>query len=187
MNGHQSVLVFFSSLFFLIIPSLPAFQVSLFPTNIAKTSLVKNEIHGVQKVHGIFHASKESKFQKDKNTSSLMSSVDDNDLPDFATREKIEELLGSNTIVVFMKGTKLMPSCGFSNTVVAILNSLNAPFEAVDVLQNEKVRNEIKKYSNWPTIPQVYVNGEFIGGSDILIEMYQTGELQEMIEIALAS
>mmetsp|Transcript_5078 Transcript_5078/g.8172 ORF Transcript_5078/g.8172 Transcript_5078/m.8172 type:complete len:174 (-) Transcript_5078:499-1020(-) len=111
----------------------------------------------------------------------------DDELPDFATREKIQNIIDSHTIVVFMKGTQLMPSCGFSGTVVRILESLNAPFESIDVMQNDRIRSEVKRLSNWPTIPQVYINGEFIGGADILIEMYQSGELQEMVEVALAS
>ena len=89
--------------------------------------------------------------------------------------------------MVFMKGTKLMPQCGFSNNVVQILNSLGISFETFDVLSDIEIRQGIKDYANWPTIPQVYVKGEFIGGSDILIEMYNSGELREKIEIALAS
>lgn len=100
---------------------------------------------------------------------------------------KIDSLVKSNKIMVFMKGSKLMPQCGFSNTAVQILNSLGAPFETFDVLADYEVRQEIKDYSNWPTIPQIYINGEFVGGSDILIELYQKGELQEMVAVALAS
>lgn len=103
------------------------------------------------------------------------------------TQAKIDNLLQENKIMVFMKGTKLMPQCGFSNNVVQILNTLGVPFETVDILADPELRQGIKEYSNWPTIPQVYVNGEFIGGSDILIEMYQKGELQQMVEVALAS
>ncbi|MEO0867586.1 MAG: Grx4 family monothiol glutaredoxin [Cyanobacteria bacterium J06642_11] len=102
-------------------------------------------------------------------------------------KEKIDGLVTSNKILVFMKGTKLMPQCGFSNNVAQILNSLGAPYEAIDVLADFDVRQGIKEYSNWPTIPQVYINGEFIGGSDIMIELYQSGKLQEMVEVALAS
>ena len=102
-------------------------------------------------------------------------------------KEKIENLIGQNKIFVFMKGTKLMPQCGFSNNVVQIFNSLGVPFETVDVLEDYEIRQGIKEYSNWPTIPQVYINGEFIGGSDIMIELYQKGELQQMLEVALAS
>lgn len=102
-------------------------------------------------------------------------------------QKRIDDLVNQNKILVFMKGTKLMPQCGFSNNVVQILNTLGIPFETVDVLADQEIRQGIKEYSNWPTIPQVYVNGQFIGGSDILIEMYQKGELQQMVEVALAS
>ncbi|BAZ07597.1 Grx4 family monothiol glutaredoxin [Calothrix sp. NIES-3974] len=100
---------------------------------------------------------------------------------------RIDGLIKNNKILVFMKGSKLMPMCGFSNNVVQILNSLGVPFETVDVLDDYEIRQGIKEYSNWPTIPQVYINGEFIGGSDIMIELYQKGELQQMVEVALAS
>lgn len=102
-------------------------------------------------------------------------------------KEQIDNLVKQNKIVVFMKGTKLMPQCGFSNNVVQILNTLGVPFDTVDVLENPEIRQGIKEYSNWPTIPQLYVDGQFVGGSDILIEMYQSGELQQMVEVALAS
>jgi monothiol glutaredoxin len=102
-------------------------------------------------------------------------------------QSRIDEVVKSNKIVVFMKGSKLMPQCGFSNNTVQILNSLGAPYETVDVLQDADIRQGIKEYSNWPTIPQVYINGEFVGGSDVLIELYQQGELQQMVEVALAS
>ncbi|MFN5513431.1 MAG: Grx4 family monothiol glutaredoxin [Cyanobacteriota bacterium] len=103
------------------------------------------------------------------------------------TKARIDKLVKSHKIMVFMKGTKLMPQCGFSNNVVQILNVLGVPFETFDVLSDEEIRQGIKEYSQWPTIPQVYVNGEFLGGSDILIELYQNGELQEKVEVALAS
>ncbi len=102
-------------------------------------------------------------------------------------REKLDQLVKENKILVFMKGTKLMPQCGFSNNVVQILNSMGVPFETVDVLADYEIRQGIKEYSNWPTIPQVYINGEFVGGSDILIELYNNDELPEMLEMALAS
>jgi monothiol glutaredoxin len=102
-------------------------------------------------------------------------------------KDKIDTLLQQNKILVFMKGNKLMPQCGFSNNVVQILNTLGVPFETVDVLSDPEIRQGIKEYSSWPTIPQVYINGEFLGGSDILIELYQKGELQEKVEVALAS
>ena len=98
-----------------------------------------------------------------------------------ATHQKIDELVKQNKILVFMKGNKLMPQCGFSNNVVQILNTLGVPYETVDVLADPEIRQGIKEYSNWPTIPQIYINGEFIGGSDIAIELYQKGELQEMV------
>ncbi len=106
---------------------------------------------------------------------------------DSNTRTRIESLIKSSQIMVFMKGTKLMPQCGFSNNVVQILNSLGMSFETFDVLSDMEIREGIKEFSNWPTIPQVYLKGEFLGGSDILIEMYNSGELREKLEIALAS
>lgn len=102
-------------------------------------------------------------------------------------KERIDNLVNQNKILVFMKGTKLMPQCGFSNNVVQILNTLGVPYETINVLDDYEIRQGIKEYSQWPTIPQVYVNGEFVGGSDILIELYQKGELQQMVEVALAS
>jgi monothiol glutaredoxin len=102
-------------------------------------------------------------------------------------KDKIDALVGQNKVLVFMKGNKLMPQCGFSNNVVQILNSLGTPYTTVDVLEDEGIRQGIKEYSSWPTIPQVYINGDFIGGSDVVIEMYQKGELQQMVEVALAS
>ena len=105
--------------------------------------------------------------------------------PDVNTR--IKDLIAQNKVLVFMKGSKLMPQCGFSNNVVQILNILGVTYETVDVLSDPEIRQGIKEYSDWPTIPQVYVNGEFLGGSDILIDLYQKGELQEKIEVAIAS
>ena len=106
---------------------------------------------------------------------------------DSQTKSRIEELIQSTPIFVFMKRNKLMPQCGCSNNVVQILNSLGMSFDTFDVLSDMEIRQGIKEFSEWPTIPQVYVNGEFIGGSDILIEMYNSGELKEKLEIALAS
>lgn len=102
-------------------------------------------------------------------------------------KAKLDQLVQDNKVMVFMKGNKLMPQCGFSNNVVQILSTLGIPFETVDVLENPDIRQGIKEYSSWPTIPQVYINGEFLGGSDILIELYQSGELQQKVEVALAS
>ena len=106
---------------------------------------------------------------------------------DQAVKDRIDQLIQDNAIMVFMKGNKLMPQCGFSNNVVQILNVLGVPFETYDVLSDPEIRQGIKEYSNWPTIPQVYLNGEFLGGSDIMIELYQNGKLQEMVEVTLAS
>jgi monothiol glutaredoxin len=106
---------------------------------------------------------------------------------DASTQQRIETLIGSSPVFVFMKGNKLMPQCGFSNNVVQILNALGIPFETFDVLSDPEIRQGIKEFSDWPTIPQVYVRGEFMGGSDILIEMYNSGELREKLDVALAS
>ena len=106
---------------------------------------------------------------------------------DSQTKERIQTLIQSSPIFVFMKGTKLMPQCGFSNNVVQILNALGMSFETFDVLSDMEIRQGIKDYSEWPTIPQVYLKGEFMGGSDILIEMYNNGELKEKFEVELAS
>ena len=105
---------------------------------------------------------------------------------DATTQQRIEALIASSPVVVFMKGNKLMPQCGFSNNVVQILTALAVPFETFDVLSDMEIRQGIKEFSEWPTIPQVYVNGEFIGGSDILIEMYNSGELREKLAVELA-
>ncbi|MEC7896566.1 MULTISPECIES: Grx4 family monothiol glutaredoxin [unclassified Synechococcus] len=106
---------------------------------------------------------------------------------DTQTQTRIESLIKSSPVFVFMKGTKLMPQCGFSNNVVQILNALGVSFETFDVLSDMEIRQGIKEFSDWPTIPQVYVQGEFMGGSDILIEMYNDGTLKEKLDIALAS
>ena len=103
------------------------------------------------------------------------------------TKAKIDRLVNENKIMVFMKGSKLMPQCGFSNNVVQILNTLGVPYETLDILADTEIRQGIKEYSSWPTIPQIYIDGEFVGGSDIAIELYQSGELQQMVEVALAS
>ena len=96
-------------------------------------------------------------------------------------RSRIDEIVKSNEIVLFMKGTALFPQCGFSSRAVAILNRLGANYETVDVLQDPDIRNGIKEYSDWPTIPQLYVKGEFVGGSDIMMEMFESGELQQLL------
>ena len=94
----------------------------------------------------------------------------------------IDNEVKSNDVVLFMKGTPQFPMCGFSGQVVQILGYLGVPYKGINVLEDETVRQGIKDYSNWPTIPQLYVNGEFVGGSDIMREMYESGELQKLLE-----
>ncbi|MEA3038287.1 MAG: monothiol glutaredoxin [Sphingomonadales bacterium] len=96
--------------------------------------------------------------------------------------DRIDEIVKSNDVVLFMKGTALFPQCGFSSRAVAILDHLGVGFETVDVLQDPQIRHGIKAYSDWPTIPQLYVKGEFVGGSDIMMEMYEAGELQTLLD-----
>jgi monothiol glutaredoxin len=93
---------------------------------------------------------------------------------------RIDALVKGSPVVLFMKGSPLFPQCGFSSRATAILQHLNVEFESVDVLQDQGIRQGIKAYSDWPTIPQLYVNGEFVGGSDIMMEMYESGELAEL-------
>ncbi|CAF2047578.1 monothiol glutaredoxin-S14, chloroplastic [Brassica napus] len=102
-------------------------------------------------------------------------------------RDTLEKLVNSEKVVLFMKGTRDFPMCGFSNTVVQILKSLNVPFEDVNILENEMVRQGLKEYSSWPTFPQLYIDGEFFGGCDITLEAFQSGELQEAVEKAMCS
>ena len=96
-------------------------------------------------------------------------------------KEKIAEIVGANDVVLFMKGTALFPQCGLSSRAIAILDRLGATYETVDVLQDPEIRQGVKAYSDWPTIPQLYVKGEFVGGSDIMMEMFESGELQELL------
>lgn len=97
-------------------------------------------------------------------------------------QERIQETIQNNDIVLYMKGTPQFPQCGFSGRAVQLLQSCGAEkFASVDVLSDPEIREGIKQYSNWPTIPQLYIKGEFVGGSDIMMEMYQKGELQERI------
>jgi monothiol glutaredoxin len=95
--------------------------------------------------------------------------------------DRIGEIVKNNEVVLFMKGTPLFPQCGFSSRAVTIREHLGAPFETVDVLQDPEIRQGIKEYSDWPTIPQLYVKGEFVGGSDIMMEMFKSGELQQLV------
>ena len=96
-------------------------------------------------------------------------------------KSRIDELVRSNDIVLFMKGTALFPQCGFSSRAIAILERLGKQYETVDVLQDPEIRQGIKQYSDWPTVPQLYVKGEFVGGSDIMMEMFESGELQQLV------
>lgn len=98
-----------------------------------------------------------------------------------AVRDRIDQLVKSEDVVLFMKGTPLFPQCGFSSRAVAILDEIGVAYGSVDVLQDMDVRSGIKDYSDWPTIPQLYVKGEFIGGSDIMMEMFESGELQALM------
>lgn len=98
------------------------------------------------------------------------------------TKAKIEEILNTNKVVLFMKGTPSFPMCGFSARATAILQDLGVSFHAVNVLDDQEIREGIKIYGNWPTIPQLYVNKQLVGGSDIMMEMYETGELQKTLE-----
>jgi monothiol glutaredoxin len=98
--------------------------------------------------------------------------------------EEIKQDIENNKVVLFMKGNELMPMCGFSARSVQILNALGTTFVTRNVLEDQVLREAIKVYSDWPTIPQLYVNGEFVGGSDIMLELYQNGDLQEMLAAA---
>jgi monothiol glutaredoxin len=100
---------------------------------------------------------------------------------------RIDAVVKSNPIVLFMKGSPLFPQCGFSSRAIAILDHLEAKYESVDVLQDQGIRQGIKAYSDWPTIPQLYVGGEFVGGSDIMMEMYESGELAELVKNTAAA
>jgi monothiol glutaredoxin len=98
------------------------------------------------------------------------------------TRQRIKEQVESHPVVLFMKGTPQLPQCGFSALAVQVLNACGVQdFHTVNVLADNDIRQGIKEYANWPTIPQLYVNGEFVGGSDIMREMYQSGELQKLL------
>ena len=96
--------------------------------------------------------------------------------------EKIKELLEKNSVFLFMKGTPEIPQCGFSLAVANVLKHLSVKFESINVLENEEIRQGIKTYSDWPTIPQLYVKGKFVGGSDIVKEMFEKGELKKLLE-----
>ena len=101
-----------------------------------------------------------------------------------SAHDRIAEIVNANDVVLFMKGTALFPQCGFSSRAIAILDRLGSKYETVDVLQDPEIRQGIKEYSDWPTVPQLYVKGEFVGGSDIMMEMFESGELQELLAAA---
>jgi len=98
------------------------------------------------------------------------------------SHSRIADIVGKSDVVLFMKGSPLFPQCGFSSRAIAILNHVGVEFDSVDVLQDQGIRQGIKAFSDWPTIPQLYVKGEFVGGSDIMIEMYESGELATLLE-----
>ncbi len=98
-----------------------------------------------------------------------------------SAKDRIDSLVSDNDVVLFMKGSPLFPQCGFSSRAIAILDHLGVGFESVDVLQDMEIRQGIKEYSDWPTIPQLYVKSEFVGGSDIMMEMYEAGELAQLM------
>ncbi len=103
------------------------------------------------------------------------------DSPQSPASARIAEIVSANDVVLFMKGSPLFPQCGFSSKAIAILDHLGVAYGSIDVLQDQEVRQGIKAYSDWPTIPQLYVKGEFVGGSDIMMEMYEAGELQQLL------
>jgi len=98
-----------------------------------------------------------------------------------AVHARIADIVKGSDVVLFMKGTPLFPQCGFSSRAIAILERLGVAYSSVDVLQDQEVRQGIKSFSDWPTIPQLYVKGEFVGGSDIMMEMYEAGELEQLM------
>jgi len=166
--------------------------------NIASLLVGLTFIHDVSAFSPMNHMSKRTMVspatittvtsQSNKQTAIFSSSEADEfvqETPEQA-QKRISGLVEENPVLLFMKGTKIFPQCGFSSTAVQILNTFNIDFHSVDVLADEAIRQGVKDFSQWPTIPQLYVAGEFIGGSDIMIEMYQSGELGEMIEKAKA-
>jgi monothiol glutaredoxin len=102
-------------------------------------------------------------------------------MTDTSVSDRIQGEIDSNDVVLFMKGTPVFPQCGFSAAVVQVLSELGTKFKGIDVLEDPSIREGIKSFSNWPTIPQLYVKGEFVGGCDIVREMYQTGELHDLM------
>jgi len=156
---------------FRLVASITILVASLLPQYVISFSSVGNTIVASQMKHRL--------------TTLKMSDDFIQETPEM-TQERIQALVDNHSVLLFMKGSKLFPQCGFSNTAVQILQSYDIDFHSVDVLSDEAIRSGVKEFSQWPTIPQLYVAGEFIGGSDIMIELYQTGELGEMIEKAKA-
>jgi len=103
-------------------------------------------------------------------------------MTDATVAQRIKDDISSNDVVLYMKGTPVFPMCGFSAAVVQVLGHMGVKFKGINVLEDPSIRQGIKDFSNWPTIPQLYVKGEFIGGSDIMMEMYQSGELQQVLD-----
>ncbi|MHC8865892.1 Grx4 family monothiol glutaredoxin [Arenicellales bacterium IMCC57338] len=103
------------------------------------------------------------------------------------TNQRIKDKVEANRVVLFMKGNRDFPQCGFSGRAIQILQALGTEFETADVLTDDEIRQGIKDYSNWPTIPQLYIDGEFVGGSDIMMEMYQNGELKTKLDVKSGS
>ena len=176
----------------LITKKLPNSQVSV--ENIKgndhlQVTVIASEFNGLSlvKQHQLVYSALKDELASEAIHALALKTEATNWIMDQSTKDKIQKLIDANPLMVFMKGTKLMPQCGFSNNVVQILNSLGVEFATFDVLSDYEVREGIKVYSDWPTIPQVYLKGEFLGGSDILIEMYNSGSLKEKIEIELAS
>ena len=101
--------------------------------------------------------------------------------------KKIESAIKSNKVMIFMKGNRSFPQCGFSAATVAVFEQLGVPFETADVLSDPELRDGVKRYSNWPTIPQVYIDGKFVGGCDIIRELHESGELEPLVKAALGA
>mmetsp|Transcript_28285 Transcript_28285/g.34357 ORF Transcript_28285/g.34357 Transcript_28285/m.34357 type:complete len:188 (-) Transcript_28285:602-1165(-) len=146
------------------------------------SSAKPNTAHRISLGHGL----RSKNFAPSIGLSSKRTSVLKQVVPHAAISEEFKEavdnLINDHKIVLFMKGTKQFPQCGFSNTCVQILNVLEVPYETVNILEDEQLRSGMKEYSMWPTFPQVYMGGEFFGGCDIMIESYQSGELVETVE-----
>ena len=104
-----------------------------------------------------------------------------------SVNERIQSLIDDNKVLIFMKGNRQIPMCGFSATVVEVFNRLGVPYQTVDVLEDQQIREGIKAFSSWPTIPQVYLAGKFVGGCDIVRDLYQRGELEPLVRTAIAA